>query len=230
MTPDDIAWVQGRLRGCKYLVTTLHKCAQCLGVDTGELLTALGYESEAALRQAYPDKLRGPGGEHPKPSHYQPPDAETMHEAVLLFYGGTDMDVVKRLMGYAGKISNAAITLRCTSWKEKHPAVARRLPHSRATLAQIRKKGEIKMNVDKKGLPAYCYAIAPKTGLPVRIFRGEHAMFGVRPDMMVSKANEQIGVDARQAAAMAGGVLYGWDGPHADPAQYDDDGVYVGPQ
>ena len=102
MTPDDIAWVQGRLRGCKYLVDTLHKCAQCLGVGDGELLIALGYESEAALRQAYPDKLRGPGGEHPKPSHYQPPDAETMHEAVLLFYGGTDMDVVKRLMGYAG--------------------------------------------------------------------------------------------------------------------------------
>jgi hypothetical protein len=230
MTPEDIAWVQGRLRGCKYLVSTLHKCAQCLGVGDDELLIALGYESEAALRQAYPDKLRGPGGEHPKPSHYQPPDAETMHEAVLLFYGGTDMDVVKRLMGYAGKISNAAITLRCTSWKEKNPTAACRLPHRRATLAQIRKKGEIKMNVDKKGLPAYCYAIAPKTGLPVRIFRGEHAMFGVRPDMMVSKANAQIGVNARQAAAMAGGVLYGWDGPHADPAQYDDDGVYIGPQ
>lgn len=28
MTPEDIAWVQGRLRGCKYLIATLHKCAQ----------------------------------------------------------------------------------------------------------------------------------------------------------------------------------------------------------
>lgn len=230
MTPDDIAWVQGRLRGCKYLVSTLHKCAQCLDVDDGEMLLALGFESEAALKAAYPSKLRGRGGEHPKPSHYQPPDAETMHEAVLMFYGGVDMDVVKRLMGYAGRITNGAITLRCTRWKEKNPIAACRLPHSRATSAQIRKKGEIKMNVDKKGLPAYCYAIAPKTGLPVRIFRGEHAMFGVRPDMVVSKANEQISVDARQAAAMVGGVLYGWDGPHADPAQYDDDGVYIGPQ
>lgn len=62
MTPDDIAWVQGRLRDCKYLVATLHKCAQCLNVDDGELLIALGDESEAALRQAYPDKLRGRGG------------------------------------------------------------------------------------------------------------------------------------------------------------------------
>ena len=69
-----------------------------------------------------------------------------MHEAVLMFYGGTDMDVVKQLMGYAGRITNAAITQRTKHWKEKHPAVARRLPHSRATLAQIRKKGEIKMN------------------------------------------------------------------------------------
>ena len=153
-----------------------------------------------------------------------------MHEAVLLFYGGTDMDVVKRLMGYTGRITNASITQRTNHWKEKHPVVACRLPHSRATPAQIRKKGEIKMDIDKKGRPAYCYAIAPKTGLPVRIFRGEHAMFGVRPDMVVSKANEQISVDARQAAAMVGGVLYGWDGPRADPAQYDDDGVYIGPQ
>lgn len=60
-------------------------------------------------------------------------------------------------------------------------------------------------DMNDRGLPAYCYAIAPKTRLPVRIFRGEHAMFGVRPDMMVSKANAQISVDARQAAAMAGG-------------------------
>ena len=45
-------------------------------------------------------------------------------------------------------------------------------------------------DMNERGLPAYCYAIAPKTGLPVRIFRGEHA----------------------------------------DPAQYDDDGVYIGPQ
>lgn len=229
MTPDDIAWVQGRLRGCKYLIATLHKCAQCLGVDDGELLTALGYESEAALKAAYHSKLRGRGGEH-RGSTYTKPDEGTMHEAVLMFYGGVDMDVVKRLMGYAGRITNGAITLRCTRWKEKHPVAACRLPHSRATPAQIRKKGEIKMDIDKKGLPAYCYAIAPKTGLPVRIFRGEHAMFGVRPDMVVSKANEQISVDARQAAAMVGGVLYGWDGPRADPAQYDDDGVYIGPQ
>lgn len=229
MTPDDIAWVQGRLRGCKYLVSTLHKCAQCLGVDDDELLAALGFESEVALKAAYPSKLRGRGGDH-RGHTYTKPDEGTMHEAVLLFYGGTDMEIVKQLMGYAGRITNAAITHRANHWKEKHPAVARRLPHSRATPAQIRKKGEIKMDIDKKGLPAYCYAIAPKTGLPVRIFRGEHAMFGVRPDMMVSKANEQISVDARQAAAMVGGVLYGWDGPRADPAQYDDDGVYIGPQ
>lgn len=59
MTPDDIAWVQGRLRDCKYLIATLHKCAQCLGVDDGEMLLALGFESEAALKAAYPRKLRG---------------------------------------------------------------------------------------------------------------------------------------------------------------------------
>lgn len=60
MTPDDIAWVQGRLRGCKYLVATLHKCAQCLDVGDDELLTALGFESEAALKAAYPQQAAGP--------------------------------------------------------------------------------------------------------------------------------------------------------------------------
>lgn len=64
MTPDDIAWVQGRLRGCKYLVDTLHKCAQCLDVGDDALLAALGFESEADLKAAYTSKLRGRGGAH----------------------------------------------------------------------------------------------------------------------------------------------------------------------
>lgn len=139
MTPDDIAWVQGRLRGCKYLIATLHKCAQCLDVGADELLAALGFANEAALKAAYPSKLRGRGGDH-HGRIYTKPDEGTMHEAVLMFYGGVDMDVVKRLMGYAGRITNAAITQRANHWKEKHPAVAHRLPHSRANPAQIRKK------------------------------------------------------------------------------------------
>lgn len=152
MTPDDIAWVQGRLRDCKYLIATLHKCAQCLNVDDDELLAALGFESEAALKAAYPSKLRGRGGDH-RGHTYTKPDEDTMHEAVLMFYGGTDMNVVKRLLGYTGKISNGAITLRCTRWKEKHPAVARRLPHSRATPAQIRKKEKSRWTLTRKGCP-----------------------------------------------------------------------------
>lgn len=97
MTPDDIAWVQGRLRDCKYLIATLHKCAQCLGVDDDELLAALGFANEAALKAAYPSKLRGRGGAH-RGNTYTMPDENTMHEAVLMFYGGVDMDVVKRLI------------------------------------------------------------------------------------------------------------------------------------
>ena len=142
MTPDDIAWVQGRLRGCKYLIATLHKCAQCLDVDDDRLLAALGFASEAALKRAYPSKLRGRGGDYHGKT-YTAPDEGTMYEAVLMFYGGVDLDVVKRLMGYAGQITNAAITQRTNHWKEKHPAVARRLPHQRGLPAQIRKKGEI---------------------------------------------------------------------------------------
>ena len=225
MTPDDIAWVQGRLRGCKYLVDTLHKCAQCLDVGDDELLAALGFESEADLKAAYPSKLRGSSRQH-------------LHHARREYDARGRVDVLRR---HRHGCCQAADGLRWEDIQRGNHAALHELEGKEPrrgvpTAAQAgdpgtnTKKGEIKMNVDKKGLPAYCYAIAPKTGLPVRIFRGEHVMFGVRPDMMVSKANAQISVDARQAAAMVGGVLYGWDGPHADPAQYDDDGVYIGPQ
>ena len=29
---------------------------------------------------------------------------------------------------------------------------------------------------------------------------------------------------------MLGGATKGWDGPWADPAHYDDDGAYIGPE
>lgn len=54
MTPDDIAWVQGRLRGCKYLVATLHKCAQCLDVGDDALLAALGFANEEPSKRPTP--------------------------------------------------------------------------------------------------------------------------------------------------------------------------------
>ena len=158
MTTDDIAWVQGRLRDCKYLHSTLQKCAQSLDVDVSELLAALGYESEAALQRAYPDKL----------------------------------------------------------------------PQQRMRPNQIKKKEQLKMDIDAKGLPAFCYAIGPKTGAPVKIVRGDTVMYGVRGDTLIDKVNDALGVDARMAAAMVGGVLHGWDSDYAAPVNYDDDGVYIG--
>lgn len=228
MTTDDIAWVQGRLRDCKYLHSTLCKCAQCLDVDVSELLAALGYESEAALKQAYPDKLRGWGGEHPKPSHYQPPDAETMHEAVLMFYGGVDWDIVRRAMGYKGHITTPMLTHRAEKWRAAHPGTSAKLPRMRLRQNQLKIKEQLKMDIDAKGLPAFCYAIGPKTGAPVKIVRGDTVMYGVRGDTLIDKFNDALGVDARMAAAMVGGVLHGWDSDYAAPVNYDDDGVYIG--
>lgn len=86
-------------------------------------------------------------------------------------------------------------------------------------------------------LPEFCYAIGPYTGQPVKIVRGENSFFGMRltawDDMLSSSVdtmNEVTGVSKRQQAAMLGGVLYGWESSHADPAYYNDDGLYWGPK
>ena len=80
------------------------------------------------------------------------------------------------------------------------------------------------------GLPDYCYTFGPKTRMPVRVVKGDTAMYGVDPRMMVAQANKTIGVDKRQEAAMVGGAVRGWQTPYADPANYDDEGCYIGPR
>lgn len=80
------------------------------------------------------------------------------------------------------------------------------------------------------GLPDHCYSIGPKTRAPVLIYRGDSTLYGVHLRDTVDNLNAQHGIDRRTEAAMLGGALYGWDGPAADPAHYDDDGAYVGPE
>lgn len=80
------------------------------------------------------------------------------------------------------------------------------------------------------GLPDYCYSIGPKTRGPVIVYKGESAMIGVALRESVDALNARHGVDRRTEAAMVGGATKGWTSPYADPAHYDDNGAYIGPE
>ena len=80
------------------------------------------------------------------------------------------------------------------------------------------------------GLPLVAFAVDPETGGCVMIRRGDNTLYGTgcrRPESAALN-NQLRGVSPAQAAAMLGGVLYGWDAPRADPALYDEDGEYIG--
>lgn len=80
-----------------------------------------------------------------------------------------------------------------------------------------------------KNLPAWCYCTSPRTGDVVIVTRGEKVMYQTKSEVVVATANRQLGVEPRQAGAMLGGALYGWDSPAADPDNYDLQGSYCGP-
>lgn len=80
------------------------------------------------------------------------------------------------------------------------------------------------------GLPDSCYSIGPRTGAPVQIYKGDSTLYGVHVRESVDALNARQGVDRRTEAAMLGGATKGWDGPWADPAHYDDNGAYIGPE
>lgn len=81
-----------------------------------------------------------------------------------------------------------------------------------------------------ESLPDSCYSIGPHTGAPVRIYKGDSTLYGVHVRESVDALNARQGVDRRIEAAMLGGATKGWNGPWADPAHYDDNGAYIGPE
>lgn len=120
-----------------------------------------------------------------------------------------------------------AIRCRVCNWKKKHPALAAGMPHKRPKPKKETKP--MKMTYDEAGLPAYAYARSRYTNNIVRIVRGERTLFGVVEQEAVDTLNDAAGVTRAQAAAMYGGVLFGWDSPMADPKNYNEAGAYIGP-
>lgn len=85
-------------------------------------------------------------------------------------------------------------------------------------------------DMNKRGLPAYAYAMSRYTQRVVRVVRGENTLFGISVQGTVDVLNEAAGVTRAQAAAMYGGAVCGWDSPMADPNNYNEAGVYIGPE
>lgn len=77
-------------------------------------------------------------------------------------------------------------------------------------------------------LPESCYSILPSTGEIMCIKRGENCYYPCdweegeesRNRMFVNAFNRLRGVTPEQEQAMAGGCLFGWDTPAADPSRY----------
>ena len=175
MTYEDLAWVQGQLRGCANARRQLRICAECLCLTDDELLTHLGYTSMAAFRAAHPQSKHPVGPQVERIHHPVPPNV--MLESILRYYGGERLSSVCSLMGYTQPVTREAIRHRVCTWRKKHPALAAGMPPKRPN-TPIKEKA-MELNIDATGLPAYAYARSPYTGGIVRIVRGERALFGV---------------------------------------------------
>ncbi len=77
---------------------------------------------------------------------------------------------------------------------------------------------------------ADAYAKSPYTGAVVRIVRGERALFGMNSQTCIDELNIAAGVSRAQAAAMYNGAMCGWGTPYSDPSNYNEAGVYIGPE
>jgi hypothetical protein len=80
------------------------------------------------------------------------------------------------------------------------------------------------VNVDKNGLPEYCYSILLSTGEVIMIHRYQDGYSPTREDNLpwygqenADVANEKIGVSKDQELAMSHGSMFGWNTIGAKP-------------
>lgn len=66
-------------------------------------------------------------------------------------------------------------------------------------------------------LPLLCFSRLPTTNEPIIIQRGVVGYYPTSPLRDVDRLNAEMGVTARQLAAMEAGSMFGWDCPGADP-------------
>lgn len=115
--------------------------------------------------------------------------------------------------------------IACTPWNEKRCVTV--YGYDRVPLMTALAK--------EKGLPETCYGVLPFSGEQIKIRFGDYAyesfpQYGAnrkKNEKEVANLNKPFKLSKAQVSAMAQGVIYGWDNPIADPANYDKDGYYL---
>uniref|UniRef100_A0AB74UII9 Uncharacterized protein n=1 Tax=Caulobacter phage BL57 TaxID=3348355 RepID=A0AB74UII9_9VIRU len=84
--------------------------------------------------------------------------------------------------------------------------------------------------INLAALPDLCYAVSLETGETIVLKKDETGYYptgyGVQGQEVVDRLNERLGVTKAQVAAMTLGSVAGFHAPGADPACYDENGVY----
>lgn len=127
MTPEDLTWVQTRLKNCTNVRHQLKICAECLCTKESDLLVRLGYGSMDELCAAYP--VRRVSLLPKRVRNTVPPEA--MLEGVLCYYGGFDLDAVRKMLGCTQDMASATVRCRVYDWRQEHPALAAGMPPKR---------------------------------------------------------------------------------------------------
>jgi len=81
------------------------------------------------------------------------------------------------------------------------------------------------------GLPETCYALDRLTTRCIIIKRGVEGYYPTDwptgyTQEIIDKLNARLGVSKAQAEAMLVGSMFGWNVPGANPAMYNEDGIW----
>lgn len=118
----------------------------------------------------------------------------------------------------------------CTYLDEYHVKVGSNVYHICQFAEQIELCGAVINPELPPHLPDQCFAQLPSTGEVIIIRKGQsgyipaHAYTTGNREKNYRVAaieNDRLGVSAREAAAMLGGSVFGWDKMAADPLNYD---------
>lgn len=84
------------------------------------------------------------------------------------------------------------------------------------------------------GLPEMCWTVLESTNELIVVKRGVRGYIPQREDVLPYEVknkdflNERLGVTKGQEKAMKSGSMFGWHVPASNPANYDEEGNYIG--
>ena len=119
---------------------------------------------------------------------------------------------------------------QCTYLDEYHTKIGNNTYHICQFAEQIEKCGAVINPERLPHLPDKCFAQLPSTGEVIIVNKNEMGYIPAptyttgnreKNARVVAHENDRLGVSVREAAAMLGGSVFGWDKLAADPLNYD---------